>query len=318
MLFFSNTPENIFGDNSEESYDIRIKSIKYKSSMEFVKLLKFFILYLEEKGRGFADITLGNETIISLNDIKELFYNDYVGLHFKRKLEKLKKRILYLIDSNEKRLVEKLAKELGASCDNLDKKEIIKVSKNLVSEEIKDIIYEIEEKIKFDFIETYIELYENLEYFLDKLDISYYKDTIREIKRYTLENLKANKINYKDEIALLYIKGAVGDILKTSEVKYVIIDEAQDYSQDKIKASIIISDEDEYVNDIIIIQAYLAKGLEFDIVIIYNVRDSKYRDEEDRILLYTACTRALHILDIYYICNISPLLSNENFYDFVR
>ncbi|WP_411167851.1 RNA polymerase recycling motor HelD [Clostridium sp. MB05] len=437
--------ENIFGDEGEQYYDVRIKSIKFKSSMEFVKLLKVYISYLEENPKEFFDITLRNETIISSKDINELFYKDYVDLPLKRKLEKIRNRILFLIESYEKRLVEKVAKEIEETGEYLEKREINKVSRALVNGGIKDIIYEVEEKTKFSLLDTYTNLYENLEYFLEKANIDFDNDTIREIKRYTLENFRAKKINYEDQIALLFIKGAVGDIPKALEVKYVIIDEAQDYSplqyeifnqlfssanktilgdisqsinpymnvgsyskiveilnpentstinltksyrstmeitkfsrrilnkeiadeyverngseprligfldekdmnkrileevkayrsegynsigiitkniseaknvynyvKDKIDAKMIINDEDEYVNDIVIIPAYLAKGLEFDVVMIYNAGDSKYKDEEDRLLLYTACTRALHALDIYYIGNLSPLLNNFN------
>ena len=60
--------------------------------------------------------------------------------------------------------------------------------------------------------------------------IKYDRKSIEEIKNYTLENLQAKKINYEDQIALLFIKGAVGDIPNTDEIKYLIIDEAQDYS----------------------------------------------------------------------------------------
>lgn len=33
-----------------------------------------------------------------------------------------------------------------------------------------------------------------------------------------------------------------------------------------------------------------------------------YKDEEDRLLLYTACTRAIHVLDIFYLGKVSSLL----------
>ncbi|MDZ5254070.1 ATP-binding domain-containing protein [Clostridium sp. LIBA-8841] len=70
----------------------------------------------------------------------------------------------------------------------------------------------------------------------------------------------------------------------------------------------IVNEDDEYINDILVIPAYLAKGLEFDVVMIYNASDLMYKDEDDRLLLYTACTRALHILDVFHLGNISPLL----------
>ncbi len=433
--------ETIFGDKSEQSYDIRVKSLKFKSSAEFVNLLKIYIKHLEKIGRDFKDITLRGKTIISAVEIQELFYKDYKRLPLKRRLEKLKQRILYVIEPYEKTLVDKAVKEMEESGEHLDKDEIVKRSKSLVNRDINSIVNEVKEKTKFDLMDCYKAFYEDLEHFLKMVNIKYDNESIREIKRYTLENLGVKKINYEDQIALLFIKGAVGDILKTEEVKYVIIDEAQDYSplqyeifnqlfnkanktilgdisqsinpymnvrsynnvvnilkpedtsiinltksyrstmeitkfsrkilsdeiqdeyversgewpkltglldeedineriveevkvhkgdghnsigiitknvdeaqrvynhlKDRINIKMIISEDDEYVNDILVIPAYLAKGLEFDVVMIYNASDLKYKDEEDRLLLYTACTRALHVLDIFYLRNVSSLL----------
>jgi len=50
--------------------------------------------------------------------------------------------------------------------------------------------------------------------------------------------------------------------------------------------------------DLIIIPAYMAKGLEFDSVIIYNRPGTKYQDNE-KYLLYVAITRAQHELIVY-------------------
>ncbi|WP_461615649.1 HelD family protein [Clostridium sp. Marseille-QA1073] len=433
--------EKIFGDKSEPFYDVRIKSLKFKSSVEFVNLLKVYIEHLEKISRDFEDITLRGEAIISAVEIQELFYKDYKSLPLKRKLEKLRQRILYLIEPYKKRLVDKAVEEAEESGEYLEKDEIVKVSKSLVGGEIKAIVNEVEEKTKFDLMDCYKTFYEDLEGFLKMANIKYDNESIREIKRYTLENLRAKKINYEDQIALLFIKGAVGGIPKTEEVKYVIIDEAQDYTplqyeifnqlfnkanktilgdisqsinsymnvgsynnvvnilkaedtsiinltksyrstmeitkfsrkilseeihdeyversgdwprltglldekdineriveevkvhkdyghnsigiitknideaqrvynylSDRINVKMIVSEDDEYVDDILVIPAYLAKGLEFDVVMIYNASDLRYKDEEDRLLLYTACTRALHVLDIFYLENVSSLL----------
>lgn len=48
-----------------------------------------------------------------------------------------------------------------------------------------------------------------------------------------------------------------------------------------------------------IIPAYLAKGVEFDAVLIYDGSNTKYTREAERKLFYTACTRAMHLLHIY-------------------
>jgi DNA helicase II / ATP-dependent DNA helicase PcrA len=57
----------------------------------------------------------------------------------------------------------------------------------------------------------------------------------------------------------------------------------------------------------LIIPSYLAKGIEFDAVIIYN--SSQYSRDEERKLFYTACTRAMHELHLFSIENLSPLIN---------
>ena len=66
----------------------------------------------------------------------------------------------------------------------------------------------------------------------------------------------------------------------------------------------------EYEQGIVVIPAYLAKGIEFDAVIIYDASANKYGDESLRRLFYTACTRAMHFLELYSVREPSPFLKN--------
>lgn len=59
----------------------------------------------------------------------------------------------------------------------------------------------------------------------------------------------------------------------------------------------------------LVIPAYLAKGVEFDAVIIYNASREQYADESERKLFYTACTRAMHELHLCCIGEMSPFLA---------
>ncbi|PAD75768.1 RNA polymerase recycling motor HelD [Paenibacillus campinasensis] len=60
----------------------------------------------------------------------------------------------------------------------------------------------------------------------------------------------------------------------------------------------------------LVVPAYLAKGVEFDAVIIYNGSADVYRRESERKLFYTACTRAMHVLHVYHIGEKSRFLPN--------
>ncbi len=57
-----------------------------------------------------------------------------------------------------------------------------------------------------------------------------------------------------------------------------------------------------------VIPAYLAKGIEFDGVLLYDI--SQYKRENERKLFYTACTRAMHELHMFSSSRISPLMKN--------
>ncbi|MBM7655035.1 RNA polymerase recycling motor HelD [Neobacillus cucumis] len=62
-----------------------------------------------------------------------------------------------------------------------------------------------------------------------------------------------------------------------------------------------------YEKGINVIPSYLAKGIEFDAVILYDC--SRYQQESERKLFYTVCTRAMHVLHLFTTSEISPLMS---------
>lgn len=436
--------EYILDSNEKLTYQDRIKNIKFKTSVEFMNILKQYVNYLETMDRGFKDIFVRGKLIISSKDIQKLFFEDYSNLPVKRRLEKIKSRIVFLIEPYEKAWIDEIYKELFKSGDYIDKEEMIEKSNLIVKKKLKKTYEKISQMTKFNLIEIYKGVFKNLNMFLDKTNIEYDDSFIEHIKTYTLDNLNARILNYEDQVALLYLKGVLGDMPNTSQIKYVIIDEAQDYTplqyeifyhlfksasmtilgdinqsinpfmnvgnydniydiskndtciinltksyrstmeitkfsrkllpksindeyverhgdepnvigfldenhmhekliedikayrQKKYKSIGIITktaretrevysllkannidvvsiekDDDDYVNGVLVIPSYLAKGLEFDVVFIYNASDKKYNSEDERLLLYTCCTRALHVLNIYYLGEITPLLKKR-------
>ena len=63
---------------------------------------------------------------------------------------------------------------------------------------------------------------------------------------------------------------------------------------------------------VLVIPSYLAKGVEFDAVVIYNASMEQYGREAERKLFYTACTRAMHELYVYHIGRRSPFLDGAS------
>ncbi|NKE04328.1 MULTISPECIES: RNA polymerase recycling motor HelD [Mesobacillus] len=72
-----------------------------------------------------------------------------------------------------------------------------------------------------------------------------------------------------------------------------------------------------FENGVNVVPTYLAKGIEFDAVVIYD--SSVYTRTEERKLLYTACTRAMHELYILSKEELSPLIEevDEQLYNLV-
>lgn len=75
-----------------------------------------------------------------------------------------------------------------------------------------------------------------------------------------------------------------------------------------IDVNLIQSQSESDITGTFILPIYLSKGLEFDAAIIWDVDRLHYHTQEDRQLLYIACTRALHRLSLFYYGSISPAL----------
>ena len=69
--------------------------------------------------------------------------------------------------------------------------------------------------------------------------------------------------------------------------------------ESKVKGiSLLTGNDSKFNRDLVIVPSYIAKGLEFDSVIIYTTEDNPYKNLEKN-LYYVACTRAQHQLIVY-------------------
>ncbi|MFD2630379.1 RNA polymerase recycling motor HelD [Oceanobacillus kapialis] len=88
--------------------------------------------------------------------------------------------------------------------------------------------------------------------------------------------------------------------------------------KDEVQITKITEETYGFSKGFLILPVYLAKGIEFDAVIIPNASSEQYR-EEDRTLFYTACTRAMH--DLTMLVQAEPcrfiLESEEDTYEMV-
>ncbi|MEK5236821.1 RNA polymerase recycling motor HelD [Paenibacillus sp. FSL L8-0470] len=69
--------------------------------------------------------------------------------------------------------------------------------------------------------------------------------------------------------------------------------------QNRLPVRLVTKETPNFQKGTLVLPAYLAKGVEFDAVIIYDGSAERYGRESERKLFYTACTRAMHLLHIY-------------------
>ncbi|MEK4064539.1 MULTISPECIES: RNA polymerase recycling motor HelD [unclassified Paenibacillus] len=69
--------------------------------------------------------------------------------------------------------------------------------------------------------------------------------------------------------------------------------------QNRLPVRHVTKETPNFQKGTLVLPAYLAKGVEFDAVIIYDGSAERYGRESERKLFYTACTRAMHLLHIY-------------------
>lgn len=78
---------------------------------------------------------------------------------------------------------------------------------------------------------------------------------------------------------------------------------------DGVAVTLIQSENQRLAPGIIVVPSFLAKGLEFDAVIVWEASQSRYSADDERQLLYTICSRAMHRLSLVAIDQLSPLLA---------
>ncbi len=426
--------EYLLTGSGRHSYPMRIRSMQYKSSVEFRDILKRYVAAVEAESWNFPDIGLPERRLASAQELRAL-YQDYASLPLSGRLERMRARMLFLLKSYEEERAKEIARVISDADNFLNGSEVKKASVDKVKNETREVRSQIDRLTSFDTIGFYRRLFERLAFF----EATERKQEAEEIARFTLENLNAGQLYYEDQIALLYLQGALGGLARASDIKFIIVDEAQDYTplqieifrqlfghasftmlgdrnqsihpymnignyemiarifpqedtlllrltksyrstveitrfadailrrdvldetverhgaepvmqtfsteqsmreriladieayksdgfhsigiltrtkreaatlfdalKDRTKLSVLVDGAQTYARGTVVLPTYLAKGLEFDVVILFNA--GAYAHEEERSLLYTACTRALHALCLYSCGYKSPLL----------
>lgn len=115
------------------------------------------------------------------------------------------------------------------------------------------------------------------------------KDVLERIENNNLKDLLQNDIN-----SLNKEYKSIAIITKTKNQSIKIYE----LLKEKCNIKLIIDSSSKFTKELVVLPAYLAKGLEFDSVIVYTDKSDKYKENEKN-LFYVSATRAQHQLIVY-------------------
>jgi DNA helicase-2/ATP-dependent DNA helicase PcrA len=110
------------------------------------------------------------------------------------------------------------------------------------------------------------------------------------------------------------IRSMISDFTKSGFVSLGIITKTPEQSNflaaelKGLHVHLLTPDSTSFRNGILLTTAHLAKGLEFDQVIIPFASRKNYHTDVDRRMMYIACTRAMHVLTITYSAELTAFV----------
>lgn len=123
-----------------------------------------------------------------------------------------------------------------------------------------------------------------------------------------LEDKEIRDARILKDIAALKAEGfdSIAVITKTAAESRAAFESLREQGSEGLQ--LITKETVTFEKGVMVIPVYLAKGVEFDAVLIYEASPQAYSRDNDRKLLYTACTRAMHRLHVYTTDDWSPFV----------
>ena len=188
-----------------------IKEVKYKSSEEFIDQLDKKVKDIENNYFKIRSVTFMKEEIVSEEEIKELFNKYYEYMPIFKRSQKIKRVLISKIKDRRDEEVRKINLRAKEEREKLTEEEL-RIQENNIEYRrrlaIRDIISEVM-KSK-DEISSWIE---------NESVVDIYKDF-----------MKVNELSYLDLAGILYLMIKLEGKKSSTEIKHIVIDEAQDFN----------------------------------------------------------------------------------------
>ncbi len=200
--------EYLLSPNVCHKTDRRVQELKMKCSEEFIQNLNQFIDKIEKQDDFFEDICYKNQVILSAKDIRQA-YTECVGvIKCTSRLLQVRNRLKAKVQSVRQAVGYHFEQDLINSDTHYTTREIKKKKAAYLKRQFKPVMKQICRMTTLDVQALYNQ-------FLKSQNMT----------------ITGEQLCYEDALSLLYMKGRLDRIREVHRVKYVFIDEAQDYTR---------------------------------------------------------------------------------------
>ncbi|MBU3135722.1 AAA family ATPase [Clostridium gasigenes] len=192
-------------------FNLEAKSMEYKNTNEFMAVLNKFAPSIPELITDFKPIFIDDKQIVSKQNVSKAFLERFNNIPFLSRIEVVKQSLFSQVETKY------LSSDDNSHFDYVeDKRSFYDYCKEQVDIQVDAMIKTL------NHVEIYKILWDNIKKFTNKDLIS--------IKDITLEYLNCGKVKYEDITPIIYIRASMEGFRNYSNVRHILIDEAQDYS----------------------------------------------------------------------------------------
>lgn len=219
-----------FDEINKGKIDIMIKEAKYKSSINFKRIIDEYLFEIENNYIPKNDFCFNEYTIMKYQDIDYLFKHTYKMYNLNTRINEIEKSLISELKRKTPEIVENIKKERSKKIENLSGEDRIKVfdeydkTIKILEKDYKKLVKKYLSQIpKKDCVQYYKEFIDN--YLQNSNEVMMY------LKQNTSKNLQKNEVSFEDLAPIMYIQFKIFGIKEKCKIKHVVIDEAQDYGE---------------------------------------------------------------------------------------